>query len=249
MGEKKACIDVAKQNIEAMSGNYDYIVTLCASCASHLSHNYPFLLGENDTAAKAFSDKVIPFSAFMTDVLGVTADKFKQTQERATMHAPCHLCRGMGVVEQPRKLLALGGYEYAQADLEQVCCGFGGTYSAKFPGVSERILKHRLMTPAAPARKCWSLNAPAASCSCAEAPKRTNPALPCGTSPKCSPTISNNQGGPVNPTRIFLSLRTGSLSLRGSRFFTQALPVPNTDRRVLVRSVRTKTTSSSSTEM
>jgi iron-sulfur cluster protein len=144
MGEKKACIDVAKQNIEAMAGNYDYVITLCASCASHLKHNYPFLLGENDAAAKAFADKVIPFSAFMTDVLGVTPDNFKQTHERATLHAPCHLCRGMGVVEQPRKLLALGGYEYAQAEQEQVCCGFGGTYSAKFPGVSEQILRNKL---------------------------------------------------------------------------------------------------------
>jgi len=144
MGEKKASIDVAEQNIAAMAGNYDYIITLCASCASHLKHNYPFLLGENNAQAKGFADKVIPFSAFMTDVLGVTADKFKQTQERATLHAPCHLCRGMGVVEQPRNLLAIGGYEYAPADQEQVCCGFGGTYSAKFPGVSEQILKNKL---------------------------------------------------------------------------------------------------------
>lgn len=144
MGEKKAGVDVAKQNIAAMSGDYDYIITLCASCASHLKHNYPFLLGENDAEAKAFADKVMPFSAFMTDVLGVTADGFKQTHERATLHAPCHLCRGMGVVEQPRQLLALGGYEYAQAEQEQVCCGFGGTYSAKFPGISEQILKNKL---------------------------------------------------------------------------------------------------------
>lgn len=144
MGEKKASIDVAQQNIDAMAGEYDYIVTLCASCASHLKNNYPFLLGENNAQAKAFADKVIPFSAFMTDVLGVTAEKFSQTHERATLHAPCHLCRGMGVVEQPRKLLALGGYEYAPADQEQVCCGFGGTYSAKFPGISEQILKHKL---------------------------------------------------------------------------------------------------------
>ena len=144
MGEKKAGIDVARQNIEAMAGSYDYIITLCASCASHLKHNYPFLLGENDAQAKAFAAKVIPFSAFMTDVLGVTDEKFTQTHQRATMHAPCHLCRGMGVVEQPRKLLALGGYEYAQAEQEQVCCGFGGTFSAKFPGVSEQILKNKL---------------------------------------------------------------------------------------------------------
>ncbi|NCD26534.1 MAG: (Fe-S)-binding protein, partial [Deltaproteobacteria bacterium] len=144
MGEKKASIDVAQQNIEAMAGNYDYIITLCASCASHLKNNYPFLLGENNAEAKAFSDKIMPFSAFMTDILGVTEDKFRQTHERATLHAPCHLCRGMGVVEQPRKLLALGGYEYAPADQEQVCCGFGGTYSAKFPAVSEQILKNKL---------------------------------------------------------------------------------------------------------
>lgn len=144
MGEKKAGIDVARQNIDAMAGSYDYIITLCASCASHLKHNYPFLLGENDAQAKAFAAKVIPFSAFMTDVLGVTDEKFAQTHQRATMHAPCHLCRGLGVVEQPRKLLALGGYEYAQAEQEQVCCGFGGTYSAKFPGVSEQILKNKL---------------------------------------------------------------------------------------------------------
>ena len=144
MGEKKTSMDVARQNIEAMAGSYDYIITLCASCASHLKHNYPFLLGENDAQAKAFAAKVIPFSAFMTDVLGVTDEKFTQTHQRATLHAPCHLCRGMGVVEQPRKLLALGGYEYAQAEQEQVCCGFGGTYSAKFPGVSEQILKNKL---------------------------------------------------------------------------------------------------------
>jgi Fe-S oxidoreductase len=144
MGEKKAGVDVAKQNIAAMSGDYDYVITLCASCASHLKHNYPFLLGENDAEAKAFADKVMPFSAFMTDVLGVTADNFKQTHERATLHAPCHLCRGLDVVEQPRQLLALGGYEYAQAEQEQVCCGFGGTYSAKFPGISEQILKNKL---------------------------------------------------------------------------------------------------------
>ena len=144
MGEKKAGIDVARQNIAAMSGDYDYVITLCASCASHLKHNYPFLLGENDAEAKKFAEKVIPFSAFMTDVLGVTEEKFEQTHERATLHAPCHLCRGLDVVEQPRKLLALGGYEYAQAEQEQVCCGFGGTYSAKFPGISEQILKNKL---------------------------------------------------------------------------------------------------------
>jgi iron-sulfur cluster protein len=144
MGEKKAAIDIARQNVEAMAGNCDYIITLCASCASHLKHNYPFLLGEDDAETKKLTDKIITFSEFMVDVLKVDAAGFTQTQQRVTLHAPCHLCRGMGVVEQPRKLLTLAGYEYAQAEQEQVCCGFGGTYSAKFPAVSEQILKNKL---------------------------------------------------------------------------------------------------------
>jgi iron-sulfur cluster protein len=142
MGEKATAQDVARQNMAALAGQYDAIVTLCASCASHLSHGYPHLLGPSPEMT-AFTRKVIPFSAFVAS-LGMDKNLFRQTMERASLHAPCHLCRGMGIVEEPRQILKTAGYEYAPAELEQVCCGFGGTYSAKFPGVSENILKIKL---------------------------------------------------------------------------------------------------------
>lgn len=42
MGEKSAARDVALQNMATVDQRqYDYIVTLCASCASHLKHGYP----------------------------------------------------------------------------------------------------------------------------------------------------------------------------------------------------------------
>ena len=47
MAEDDLARDVARQNLAAMDpADYDYILTLCASCGSHLKENYPKLLGE-----------------------------------------------------------------------------------------------------------------------------------------------------------------------------------------------------------
>lgn len=148
MGEKKAARDVAIQNITAIDpAKYDYILTLCASCASHLKHAYPQLV-ENEPVlavkAQQFSDKVITFSSFVNNVLQVTKEEFTPSHIKTTFHSPCHLCRGMGVIDAPHELIKKSGFDFIQADEEQVCCGFGGTYTSKFAKVSEQILKNKL---------------------------------------------------------------------------------------------------------
>ena len=147
MGEKDAAKDVARQNVTAMDpADFDYIITLCASCASHLKHGYPKLL-ENDTALAAkvgqFADKVIDFSSFIHDVLGMSADEFTNSGRKVGYHSPCHLCRGLEVREAPRKALGMA-HEYVPTDEEEVCCGFGGSYSMKFPAVSKTLLAKKL---------------------------------------------------------------------------------------------------------
>ncbi|MGE4297248.1 MAG: L-lactate dehydrogenase (quinone) large subunit LdhH [Desulfovibrionaceae bacterium] len=148
MGETEASKSVAKQNIEAMrAGHYDYILTSCASCASHLKHNYPKVLADEKdmaVAVRQFADKVIDFSSFMRDVVGIDAEAFVKTGPSVAYHAPCHLCRGMDVVEQPRDLLRTSGVDYRPGEEEDVCCGFGGTFSMKFPELSEATLKRKL---------------------------------------------------------------------------------------------------------
>lgn len=149
MGERQATIDVARQNVLAFdSSRYDYIVTLCASCASHLKETYPKLLGghpEMVSRVKQFSSRIIDFSSFVHDVLGLKADNFKgDSNEKVAYHSSCHLCRGLGVVEQPRNLIAASGANYCKAEEEDVCCGFGGTFSAKFPELSAELLKKKL---------------------------------------------------------------------------------------------------------
>lgn len=148
MGEAKVSRDVAVQNVRAFEKeNVDYIVTLCASCASHLKHNYPVLLGDDQKMlekTKAFTAKVIDFSSFAHDVLGLKAEDFSGDGKPVTFHSPCHLCRGLGVHEAPRALLRDAGLDYREADESEVCCGFGGTFSAKFPEISAELLRKKL---------------------------------------------------------------------------------------------------------
>ena len=155
MAEKEAARDVAYQNVKAFNpDNYDAIVTLCASCASHLKHAYPRLLAadpESDDPATRlftaqvtdFSAKVVPFSAFM-EKLGWAPQALSPSEIKVTYHAPCHLCRGLGVIEAPRRLIQASGFEFIPAEEEQTCCGFGGTYSSKFPEISAQILNKKL---------------------------------------------------------------------------------------------------------
>jgi Fe-S oxidoreductase len=148
MGEKEAAEDVARQNVAAMDADrFDHIVTLCASCASHLKKAYPRILGKDPRwreRTAEFAAKVIPFSAFMNDVLDIPAKAFQGSEAKVTYHAPCHLCRGLGITEAPRELIRKSGETFVPADEELTCCGFGGTYSSKFPEISAQILNKKL---------------------------------------------------------------------------------------------------------
>ena len=148
MGEKQAAIDVARQNILAMRyDQVDAIVTLCASCANHLKNGY-LKIFENDPAmapkARSFAEKVQPFSVFCNEILATDAESPPPGGRKCTYHAPCHLCRGLGVRQAPHELIAKAGLEFVPAEEEETCCGFGGTYSSKFPQISAQILSRKL---------------------------------------------------------------------------------------------------------
>ncbi|MGD9233644.1 MAG: LUD domain-containing protein [Desulfobacterales bacterium] len=146
--EEETAKDVALQNLKALiPGKYDYILTLCASCGSHLKHNYPKIFKETSQRPenlKAFTDKIIDVSSFVVNVLKASSEDFNVTGEKVAYHSPCHLCRGMQVADEPRKLIQMAGYHYVPSKDEEVCCGFGGSYSVDFPEISAEILKKKL---------------------------------------------------------------------------------------------------------
>ena len=148
MGETDAARQVAMQNVLAMDAEgVDRIITLCASCASHLKNAYPRLLAGDPVLSKkaqALADKVVPFTVFLNDDLGVTGEAFAGDPVATTYHAPCHLCRGLGVKAAPHELIEKAGLNFQRASEEETCCGFGGTYSSKFPAISAQILDKKL---------------------------------------------------------------------------------------------------------
>ncbi|MGD9364773.1 MAG: LUD domain-containing protein [Desulfobacteraceae bacterium] len=148
MGELDAARQVAIQNVMALTSDpVDYVITLCASCASHLKMGYPKMLADSSSMAlnaRRMAEKVLSFSSFCCDVLKLDPSLFKTDGPKMTYHAPCHLCRGLGVKEAPKTLIRNSGYDFVPAVEEETCCGFGGTYSATFPSVSSQILERKM---------------------------------------------------------------------------------------------------------
>ena len=144
LGETATAKEVARQNIAAFAGDCECIVTLCASCASHLKHGYVRLLGAE---AEAFAAKVIDFSSFVARIMGLTSHPSPliphPSSEKVAYHASCHLCRELGVREAPRALIRQAA-EYVPSKEEESCCGFGGTFSAKFPEISAELMRKKL---------------------------------------------------------------------------------------------------------
>jgi Fe-S oxidoreductase len=94
--------------------------------------------------AGQLAGKLIDFSSFLTRVLKVQPERFRGGNQKVAYHSPCHLCRGMGVVQEPRDLLAIAGLKYLPARDEDTCCGMGGTFSLNFPELSAEVLKKKL---------------------------------------------------------------------------------------------------------
>jgi hypothetical protein len=147
IAEKEVAKEVALQNLAALDpADYDYILILCASCGSRIKEAYPKLLAGTPAAVKVeqLVDKLIDFSSFLTGVLKVKAERFRGGKKKVAYHSPCHLCRGMGVVQEPRDLLAIAGLENLPARDEDTCCGMGGTFSMDFPELSAELLNKKL---------------------------------------------------------------------------------------------------------
>jgi Fe-S oxidoreductase len=156
LGESESAKEVARQNIKAFAGKYDAVVTLCASCASHLKHGYVNILGKE---AEEFSAKIIDFSSFVNDRIGMDVLGVKQRDEKIAYHASCHLCRALGVKDAPRKIIKAAAV-YTPSSEEESCCGFGGTFSAKFPEISAELMRKKLATVVASGAKRIALDCP-----------------------------------------------------------------------------------------
>lgn len=122
---------LAKRYCDIFDG-YEAIVSPSGSCTAMVRNFYPELLGE----VRHASANTFEFSEFLVKKLGVT-DVGAKFPAKVTYHDSCHTLRELRLKEEPRKLLrAVQGLELVEMTEAETCCGFGGTFSVKFPTIS-----------------------------------------------------------------------------------------------------------------
>lgn len=127
----------------------DYVVCPSGSCAAMVSHYYPVLFADRrgeKGRAEELGGRVRELSDFIVNVLGADATALGSRFEgRAVFHTGCHQRRELGVLDEPRRLLeGVRGLELLEWENEELCCGFGGTFSVKMPLVSTAMADEKI---------------------------------------------------------------------------------------------------------
>lgn len=143
-GDYDAAIPVAKQAI-AVFESADYVVVPSGSCAGMINHHYPKLLeGEWRQRAIALAAKTFELTTFLAEIASPmpAAEPIDRT---VTYHDSCAGLRELAIKQQPRQLLKqIRNIEIDELEQTDVCCGFGGTFCAKMPALSAKMVGDKL---------------------------------------------------------------------------------------------------------
>jgi L-lactate dehydrogenase complex protein LldE len=138
---------MARTTIDVLSRSDDPVVVPSGSCADMIVNHYPELLAadsEYGPKAKALAARTYEFSQFLVDVLGVELPAAAAGPALA-YHASCHGLRGLGLREQPRRLLrAVAGERCVDLPDAETCCGFGGLFAVKMGPLSSAMLDSKI---------------------------------------------------------------------------------------------------------
>ena len=128
-------------------GDAEYIVVPSGSCTSMITHHFAEIFSKDQDALKAvhsLETRVWEFSQFLLEVAKVE-DVGARVDRVATYHDSCHSLRELKIKSGPRRLLShVRGLTLKEMDSAEECCGFGGTFSVKFPGVSGGMARTKI---------------------------------------------------------------------------------------------------------
>ena len=125
----------------------EWIVVPSGSCTSMIVHHFAQLFADDPTAlaaAQHIAQRTWEFSRFLLEVAQVE-DVGARFDGAVTYHDSCHALRELHVKDGPRRLLTnVRGLELREMDIATECCGFGGTFSVKFPDVSGAMARTKI---------------------------------------------------------------------------------------------------------
>jgi L-lactate dehydrogenase complex protein LldE len=136
---------LAKQTIAAFA-DYDAVVLPSGSCTTMIREEYSHLLeDEPDWQAHALTlaAKTFELSEFLTHQTDWQMPQAANPRS-ITYHDSCHMCRLLGLREEPRQALSAAGCQISEMAESDRCCGFGGLFSVRMPEVSNAMSGEKL---------------------------------------------------------------------------------------------------------
>ncbi len=125
----------------------EYVVVPSGSCTAMITHHYEDLFRKEPEwleEARRLAPRVWEFSRFLLEVARLE-DVGARFDAVVTYHDSCHALRELNIREGPRRLLAkVRGLEVREMGKTEECCGFGGTFSVKFPEVSGGMARTKI---------------------------------------------------------------------------------------------------------
>ena len=126
------------------------IVSPSGSCTA-MVHHYPALFANDDSGdeewrerARTVAARTFELSSFLVRVLKIE-DVGARWPGRVTWHDACHALRDLRVQSEPRRLIEhVREAEFVELENADACCGFGGTFSVKYPEISVAILDQKI---------------------------------------------------------------------------------------------------------
>jgi L-lactate dehydrogenase complex protein LldE len=135
---------LARHTIRAFAES-EIVVTPSGSCAAMVKLEYPELFHDDATwreRAVALAKRTYELSDFLVNVLKVD-DVGARFDGRVTYHMACHL-RGLGLLAEPERLLRkVRGLELVALERADECCGFGGSFSVRYPDISGAMVSDK----------------------------------------------------------------------------------------------------------
>ncbi len=144
-GFRQKTIHLAQHTIETFAP-FATVVLPSGSCTTMIRKEYPHLFADDPVwheRAVALANKTFELTEFLSKEGKLPQNKVA-VDTAVTYHDSCHMCRMLGLKEEPRTALTQAGYTLHEMSESDRCCGFGGLFSIRMPEVSNAMTGEKI---------------------------------------------------------------------------------------------------------
>ncbi len=127
------------------------VVLPSGSCTTMIRQEYPHLFEDEPKyyyRALRLAAKSYELGEFLVKIAewspASMAPKNETAADTITYHDSCHMCRILGLKDEPRQLLTEAGYHIDEMPESNICCGFGGLFSVRMKEVSNAMTSKKV---------------------------------------------------------------------------------------------------------